>query len=137
VTLTLVDEIDVSRGDLLALAKARPEVANQFAAHVLWTGNEPLLPGRAYLMRIGTRWTPATVTSIKHKLDLHALEPLAARTLALNDIGTCNLATATPVAFDAYADNRETGAFILVDRFNDQNVGAGMIDCVAVPRIPP
>jgi len=128
VTLMLADEIDVSRGNLLAPVKARPEVADQFAAHVLWTGNEPLLPGRSYLMRIGTRWTPATVTSIKHKLDLHALEPLAARTLALNDIGTCNLATATPVAFDAYADNRETGAFILVDRFNNQTVGAGMIE---------
>jgi bifunctional enzyme CysN/CysC len=128
VTLTLADEIDVSRGDLLVSAKARPEVADQFAAHVLWTGQEPLLAGRPYLMRIGTRWTPVTVTAIKHKLDMHALEPLAARTLALNEIGTCNLATATPVAFDAYADNRETGAFILVDRFNDQTVAAGMIE---------
>jgi bifunctional enzyme CysN/CysC len=128
VTLTLADEIDVSRGDLLVPAKARPEVADQFAAHVLWTGHEPLLAGRPYLMRIGTRWTPATVTAIKHKLDMHALERLAARTLTLNEIGTCNLATATPVAFDAYADNRETGAFILVDRFNDQTVAAGMIE---------
>jgi bifunctional enzyme CysN/CysC len=127
VTLTLADEIDVSRGDLLAPAKARPEVADQFAAHVLWTGLAPLLAGRPYFMRIGTRWTPATVTAIKHKLDMHALEPLAARTLALNEIGMCNLATATPVAFDAYADNRETGAFILVDRINDQTVAAGMI----------
>jgi bifunctional enzyme CysN/CysC len=128
VTLTLADEIDVSRGDLLVPAKARPEVADQFAAHVLWTGQEPLLAGRPYLMRIGTRWTPVTVTAIKHKLDMHALEPLAARTLTLNEIGMCNFATATPVAFDAYADNRETGAFILVDRFNDQTVAAGMIE---------
>jgi bifunctional enzyme CysN/CysC len=78
-------------------------------------------------MRIGTRWVPATVSMIKHKLDIEHFEHLAARTLALNEIGFCNLSTAVPVAFDAYADNRETGAFILVDRYNNQTVAAGMI----------
>jgi bifunctional enzyme CysN/CysC len=127
VTLTLADEIDLARGDLLARPTERPDVADQFAAHVLWMGNEPLLPGRSYLMRIGARWVPTTVSTIKHRLDVNHLKPLAARTLALNEIGFCNLSTAMPVAFDAYKDNRKTGAFILVDRYNDQTVAAGMI----------
>src|SRR5262249_58033480 len=114
VTLTVADEIDVSGGDLLAPAKARPEVEDQFAAHVLWTGVAPLLAGRPYLMRIGTRWTPATVTAIKHKLEMHALEPLAARTLALNEIGMCNLATATAGAVYSPSDNPGTRALLPV-----------------------
>ncbi len=128
VTLTLADEIDIARGDLLVKPHQRPDVADQFAAHVIWMGNNPLLPSRSYLMRVGTRWVPATVTLIKHKLDIEHLEPLAARSLALNDIGFCNLSTAAPIAFDAYSDNRQTGAFILVDRYTDQTVAAGMID---------
>ncbi len=127
VTLTLADELDISRGDLLSAPNDRPQVADQFAAHVLWMDAEPLLPGRSYWMRIGTNWVPATVSTIKHKLDVARLDHLAARTLALNEIGFCNLSTGVPVAFDAYADNRETGAFILVDRYNDRTVGAGMI----------
>ena len=127
VTLTLADELDIARGDLLSPPDERPQVADQFAAHVLWMDAEPLLPGRSYWMRIGTNWVPATVSAIKHKLDVERLDHLAARVLALNEIGFCNLSTGVPVAFDAYADNRETGAFILVDRYNDRTVGAGMI----------
>src|SRR5579872_167338 len=128
VTITLADEVDIARGDLLSPPTARPEVADQFAAHVLWMGDEPLLPGRPYLMRIGTRYVPVRVTALKHKIDVDTREHLAARTLTLNEIGVCNLSTTTPVAFDPYADNRETGAFVLIDRYTNATVGAGMID---------
>jgi bifunctional enzyme CysN/CysC len=88
---------------------------------------DAMLPGRSYLMRIGTKYVPARITSLKHKVDVNTLEHMAAKTLALNEIGLCNLATATPVAFDPYAENRETGAFILIDRFTNATAGAGMI----------
>ncbi|HEY2035471.1 MAG TPA: sulfate adenylyltransferase subunit CysN [Steroidobacteraceae bacterium] len=127
VTLTLNDEVDVARGDMLAEAHARPEVVDQFAAQVLWMIEEPMLPGRSYLMRIGTKYVPARVTSLKHKTDVNTLEHIAAKTLALNEIGLCNLATAAPVAFDAYTENRATGAFVLIDRFTNATAGAGMI----------
>jgi bifunctional enzyme CysN/CysC len=128
VTLTLADEIDIARGDVLVKPKERPEVADQFAAHVLWMSEEPMLPGRSYMMRIGTKWTPASVTSIRHKVDVNTFEQLASRKLDLNEIAVCNVATAAPIAFDAYAENRTTGAFILVDRFSNQTAAAGMID---------
>jgi bifunctional enzyme CysN/CysC len=127
VTLTLADEIDVARGDVIAPATDRPEVSDQFAAHVLWMSEEALLPGRPYLMRIGTSYVPAKITALKHKVDVDTLEHLAGKTLTLNEIGFCNLSTSTPVAFDPYADNRETGAFILIDRYTNATVGAGMI----------
>ena len=102
-------------------------VSDQFAADILWMGEEPLFPGRSYLMRIGTRWVPATVSSIKYQVDITHLDHLAAKSLALNELGMCNVMTAQSVPFDAYQANRETGAFILVDRYNFQTVGAGMI----------
>jgi bifunctional enzyme CysN/CysC len=127
VTLTLTDDLDVARGDLLVSPDRRPEVADQFASHLIWMSAEPLLPGRSYLLRIGNRWVPATASAIKHKLDVNHLEPLAARTLAVNEIGLVNLGTAAPVVFDPYEVNRETGAFIIVDRYSNETVGAGMI----------
>ena len=127
VTITLADEIDVARGDVLARSDSRPEVVDQFAAHVLWMSDEAMLPGRSYLLRIGTKYVPARITNLKHKVDVNTLEHIAAKTLALNEIGLCNVATATPVAFDPYADNRDTGAFILIDRFTNATAGAGMI----------
>jgi bifunctional enzyme CysN/CysC len=127
VTLTLADEVDIARGDVLAHAQARPEVVDQFAAQVLWMVEEPMLPGRSYLLRIGTRYVPARVTSLKHKVDVNTLEHMAAKTLGLNEIGFCNLVTASPVALDAYEENRATGAFVLIDRFTNATVGAGMI----------
>jgi bifunctional enzyme CysN/CysC len=127
VTLVLKDEIDIARGDVIARAEARPEVADQFAAHLIWMTEEPMLPGRSYLMRIGTKFLPARVTTLKHKVDVNTLEHIATKTLTLNEIGLCNIATATPVTFDAYADNRETGAFILIDRYTNATAGAGMI----------
>lgn len=127
VTIVLSDEIDLSRGDVLATAENRPIVANQFAANLIWMSSEPLLPGRGYLMRIGPRWVPASVTLLKHKLNVDTQEELATATLELNEIGVANLSLASSVAFDPYEDNRRGGAFILVDRFSNELVAAGMI----------
>jgi len=127
VTLTLQSDVDVARGDLVVAPDRRPDVADQFAANIVWLGDEPLLPGRSYLMKIGPRWTQATISALKYQLDLDHLEHLAARSLSLNEIGFCNISAVTPIPFDAYAENRATGAFILVDRYNFQTIGAGMI----------
>ncbi len=127
VTLVLADELDIARGDVLCPPGERPEVSDQFAAHVIWMSADHLLPGRNYMMRIGTRWTPASVSTVKHLIDIQTFQPLAAKTLELNHIGVCNLATTSPVAFDPYAQNRNTGAFILVDRISNETVAAGMI----------
>lgn len=128
VTVTLVDEIDIARGDMLAAPRDRPQVADQFASHIVWMGSQPLLPGRTYLMKINNCTVPATVTELKHKLDVNTLAKTAAKTLALNEIGICNLSTSRPVVFDPYAENRETGAFILIDRFSNETTAAGMVD---------
>ncbi|MBV9703430.1 MAG: adenylyl-sulfate kinase, partial [Methylobacteriaceae bacterium] len=127
VTLTLADEIDIARGDVLAGARARPEVADQFAGHLIWMDQERLLPGRSYLMKIGARTLPVAVTELKHRIDVNTLDKHAAKTLALNEVGFCNFATASPIAFDAYEENRDTGAFILIDRFSNATAGAGLI----------
>ena len=127
VTVTLADEIDIARGDVLALPHSRPEVADQFTAHIIWMSAEPMLPGRSYFMKIGTRTTPASITDLKHRIDVNSQEKLAAKTLGLNEIGFCNLATTLPVAFDPYAENRDTGGFILIDRRTNETAGAGMI----------
>lgn len=127
VTLTLEDEIDISRGDLIALADAPPEVADQFEATLVWMDEDALLPGRPYLMKIGTRTLGMSCTALKHRVDVNSLEHLAARTLELNEIGVCNLDLDRPIAFDAYADNRDTGDFIVIDRLSNRTVGAGML----------
>ena len=128
VTLVLADEIDVGRGDLLAGAASPPAASDQLAAHLLWMHEDPLLPERQYLLKIGTRLTTAQVTSLRHRIDVDTLEHAAARTLALNEVGCCHLALEEPVAFDPYREVRETGGFILIDRFTNDTVGAGMID---------
>jgi len=127
VTLTLADETDVARGDVLSHPTSRPEVADQFTAHVLWMSADPMLPGRSYLMKIGGKTTPASITELKHRLDVNNYDKLAAKRLDLNEVGFCNIATTMPVAFDAYADNRDTGAFILIDRQTNETAAAGMI----------
>lgn len=127
VTLTLADEVDVSRGDLLAAPKDRPEVADQFAAHIVWMSEEPLLPGRSYLLKIGARLVPASVTELKHRFDVDTLAAHASKTLRINEIGFANIAVSSPIAFDPYANNRATGAFILIDRFSNVTAAAGMI----------
>ncbi|HEY1309962.1 MAG TPA: adenylyl-sulfate kinase, partial [Pseudolabrys sp.] len=128
ITVTLADEIDIARGDMLAASRDRPQVADQFVAHLVWMAAERLFPGRSYLMKINSSTAAATVTELKHQIDVNTLSKLAAKTLALNEVGVANLSVARPVAFDAYADNRDTGAFILIDRYSNETVGAGMID---------
>ncbi|MBN9669639.1 sulfate adenylyltransferase subunit CysN [Roseibium aggregatum] len=127
VTISLEDEIDISRGDLLSSTAHRPEVADQFAAHVIWMSDEPLLPGRPYLLKIGTRTVTATVSEIKHKINVNTFEHVAGKTLELNEIAFCNFALSTSVPFDPYEENRTTGSFILIDRLSNATVGAGMI----------
>ncbi len=127
VTLTFGDDIDVTRGDLLTGARERAQFADQFAAHLIWMKEEPLVPGRSYWLKIGARSLPATVTALKHRIDVDTGAHVAARTLALNEIGFCNFSTAQPIAFDPYAENRETGGFILIDRVTNETAGAGMI----------
>jgi bifunctional enzyme CysN/CysC len=128
ITLTLVDELDISRGDVIAAAQQPPQVADQFAAHVLWMGEQRLLPGRPYWLKIGTRTVSASVTEIKHKVDVNTQEQLAAKHLELNEVGYCNLYLDHAIAFEAYADNRELGGFILIDRQSNATVAAGTID---------
>ena len=128
VTLTLTDEVDASRGDVIAAVFNPPEVADQFAAHLLWMGDERLLPGRPYLLKIGTRTVGASVTEIKHKIDVNTQEPLAAKHLELNEVAYCNLHLDQPVAFASYATNRALGGFILVDRQSNATVAAGTLD---------
>ncbi len=128
VTLTFNDEVDVTRGDLLTGARSRAEFADQFAAHLIWMKDEPLVPGRSYWLKLGARTIPATVTALKHRIDVDTGAHIAARTLALNEIGFCNLSASRPIAFDRYADNRDTGGFILIDRVTNETAGAGMIE---------
>ncbi len=128
VTVTLADEIDIARGDMLAALRDRPQIADQFVAHLVWMSSEQLFPGRSYMLKINSSTIAATVTELKHQVDVNTLSKLAAKTLGLNEVGVCNLSVARPVAFDAYADNRETGAFILIDRYSNETVAAGMID---------
>jgi bifunctional enzyme CysN/CysC len=128
ITLTLSDEIEVARGDVVVAAKDRAQVADQFAAHLVWMSANKLLPGRSYLMKINNNTLGATVTDLKYQIDIGNLAKLAAKTLGLNDIGVCNLSLARAVPFDPYAENRTTGAFILIDRYSNETVATGMID---------
>jgi bifunctional enzyme CysN/CysC len=127
VTLTLADEIDISRGDILASPADLPGVADQFECVVVWMSDEPMLPGRPYWLKIGTKQVAATITEPKYKVNVNTLEHLAAKKLELNEIGICNLSLDQPVAFDPYEQCRETGSFILIDRLSNATVGAGMI----------
>ncbi len=127
ITLVLADEVDASRGDMIVAAAGRPEVADQFAAHVVWMDEQPLLPGRSYLLRAGTATVGAQVTELKHSINVNTQEHAAAKHLDLNDVGFCNLALDRPIPFDAYADSRETGSFILIDRLTNATAGCGMI----------
>ncbi len=128
ITLVIQDEIDASRGDVFAATDARPEVSNQFTANILWMTEDELTTGHAYLLKIGTQTVQATVTQIRHKIDINTLDKMQGHALALNEIGFCNISTSQPIAFDPYRVIREGGAFILIDRFTNQTVGAGMID---------
>ena len=127
ITLTLTDEIDISRGDVIVRAGAPASVADQFEATVIWMDEEPMLGGRPYLMKIGAMTAVATPAAPKYLFDVNALEHLAAKKLSLNEIGVCNLSLDRPIAFDPYAENREMGGFILIDRLSNRTVGAGLL----------
>jgi bifunctional enzyme CysN/CysC len=127
VTLTLADALDVSRGDMLCAADAPAAMGERFEATLVWLADAPMLRGRSYLMKIGTRTVMATVMPVKHKLDVTTLAHLPGSTLGLNEIGVVALELDRPVAFDPYADNRDTGGFILIDRLTNATVGAGML----------
>ncbi|MCZ6603843.1 MAG: sulfate adenylyltransferase subunit CysN [Alphaproteobacteria bacterium] len=128
VTLVLADEIDISRGEVLSDPQDRPATADQFEAKLIWMSETPLLPERRYVAKIGTSTVPARVTDIKYKLNVNNGEHVAAKTLELNEIGICNLDLEHDVSFDPYADNRETGGFILIDWFTNATLAAGTID---------
>jgi bifunctional enzyme CysN/CysC len=127
ITITLADEIDISRGDVIARPDDLPGVADQFEAVVVWMSDEPMLPGRPYWLKTGTKQVSATITEPKYKVNVNTLEHLAAKKLELNEIGVCNLSLDQQIAFDSYAVCRETGSFILIDRLTNSTVGAGMI----------
>jgi bifunctional enzyme CysN/CysC len=128
VTLVLEDEIDISRGDVLAQANDRPEVTDQFMAHLLWMSNEPMLPSRPYILKANNKTVSATITDLKYKIDVNTLANEAAKTMALNELGVCNFHLGEPIAFETYADNKEMGSFILMDGLTNETVAMGMID---------
>jgi bifunctional enzyme CysN/CysC len=131
IIVTLTDEIDVSRGDLLVAAGDAPAVADRFQAHLVWMSEDPLAPGRPYVLKCGTQAVPATVAGPDYAVDVNTLEQVAATTLQLNEIGVCTVSVDRAIAFDSYADNRDTGGFILIDRLSNATVAAGMIDRAA------
>jgi bifunctional enzyme CysN/CysC len=128
ITLTLTTEVDCSRGDVLSTAEDPAGVADQFQVSLIWMNEQPMLGGRPYLMKIGCKTLPVTMAVPKYKINVNSMEHLAAKELALNEIGVCNMSTSQPIAFDLYKDNRETGGFILIDRLTNATVGAGLID---------
>jgi bifunctional enzyme CysN/CysC len=128
VTLTLTDEIDISRGDLLVAADDAPVLADQFEAHVVWMSEEALAPGRPYVLKCGARTVSASLSAPEYAVNVNTLEETAVATLELNEIGVCRVSLDQAIPFDVYADNRDTGGFILVDRLSNATVAAGMID---------
>ena len=127
VTLTLADEIDISRGDVISTIDDPASVADQFEATIVWMSDEAMLPGRRYLLKIGTQTVNVEIGHLKHKINVNTLEQLAANQLELNEIGVCNLSLDKSIAFDSYQDNRETGGFILIDRMSNNTIAAGML----------
>ncbi|WP_018237891.1 sulfate adenylyltransferase subunit CysN [Ensifer sp. BR816] len=128
VTLVLADEVDASRGNMLVAPAARPFVADQFQAHVIWFDANPMLPGRSYILRTETDSVSATVTALKHQVNINSFAREAAKSLQMNEVGVCNISTQAPIVFDAYKESRATGNFVFVDRVTNATVGAGMID---------
>jgi bifunctional enzyme CysN/CysC len=128
VTLTLEDEIDISRGDVLARPDERPEFADQFEARIIWMHEDHLLPGRPYIIKMGAQVTNAQISDLKYKVNVNTLEHIAGKTLELNEVGIANIATDKALAFDPYDDNRHSGRFIIIDRYSNATVGAGMVN---------
>ncbi|WP_319518098.1 sulfate adenylyltransferase subunit CysN [uncultured Martelella sp.] len=128
VTLALEDEIEVSRGNILVAPEARPNVADQFQAKIIWFDADAMIPGRSYILRTEADSTPATVTALKYHVNVNTFAHEAAKALNMNEVGVCNISTQAPIVFDAYKDNRTTGNFVIIDRLSNKTVGAGMID---------
>lgn len=127
VTLCLIDEIDISRGDVIVGIQDQPAVADQFECHLIWMAEEEMLPGRQYLLKIGARTVTATLAQPKYEVNVNTLEHMASRTLQLNSIGVCNLSLDRPIPFDPYEKNRDMGGFILIDRYSNATVAAGLL----------
>ncbi len=127
VTLCLSEEIDCSRGDVLCLADAPAQLADQFEATIVWMADEPMLPGRPYWLKLATQTVSASVQAPKYQINISTMEHLAAKTLELNAIGVANLSTDRPIVFEPYAENRDLGGFILIDKLSNATVGAGML----------
>ena len=127
VTLVSSNKVEVTCGDLLSSTDNRPEVATQFAAHLVWIGERPLFPSRSYIIRMGNRFADASVTELKHRFDISTLDALASKTLQQNETGEVNIKANLALAFNRYKENRETGSFILIDRETNQTVGAGVV----------
>ena len=127
VTVTLADEVDCSRGDVIAAADAPPQVADQFEASIVWMAEEAMLPGRSYWLKTASQTVTAQVQAPKYKVNVDTMEHLAARTLELNAIGVANLSTDRPIVFEPYADSRVLGAFILIDKMTNATLAAGML----------
>jgi bifunctional enzyme CysN/CysC len=127
ITAVLADAIDVSRGDIISSTEKPPQRADAFAAHLVWMSETPLLPGRSYWLKAGAQTIGATVTELKHRIDIENFDHLAAKELHLNEIAFVNVATVEPICFDPYDESRETGGFILIDRHSNATVGAGLI----------
>jgi len=128
VTLTLTDEIDISRGDIICKTDNPSEQADQFQAHVLWMSEKEMFPGRQYLLKTGNKTVPASVSNLKYGVDINDFSEVAAKTLTLNEVGVTTLSLSAPIAFDPYSENRNTGNFILIDRQSNETVGVGMLD---------
>ncbi|URK19283.1 sulfate adenylyltransferase subunit CysN [Thalassospira sp. GO-4] len=128
ITLTLEDEIDISRGDVLAASDAKPEFADQFEARIIWMHEDHLLPGRPYLIKMGAQVTSAQISDLKYKVNVNTLEHVAGKTLELNEVGIANISADKALAFDPYDENRHSGRFIIIDRFTNATVGAGMVN---------
>ncbi|MFT3988224.1 sulfate adenylyltransferase subunit CysN [Aestuariivirga sp.] len=127
ITLTLADEVDASRGDVISIANDPVEVSDQFEVEILWMGDEPMLPGRPYLIKSGTSLIPGSLEELKFKVNVNTMEHVAAKSLSLNEIGVCNLELDKPLAFAPYKENKQLGSFIIIDRFSNNTVGMGLI----------
>ena len=128
VTITLTDEIDISRGDIICKADNPAPQADQFQAHLLWMSERALFPGRQYLLKTNNKTVPASITTLKHKVDINDFSEVSAKTLELNEVGVANISLSAPIGFDAYSANRNTGNFIIIDKQTNETVGVGMLD---------
>ncbi len=128
VTLTLADEIDISRGDVICATDSEAMVSDQIAARIIWMDQSSMLPGRNYILKAGSQTATASISELKYKLNVDTLEHQAGKTLELNEFGFCNLSLSRPIVFDPYKSDRDMGGFILIDRLTNATVGAGMIE---------